>query len=373
MICRNCSADIDPQNERCPYCRKDPRKRNRHGAAGIVIVIVLLLLIAASVFIGFNFDEVKKKVFDILPPEIISVLSPKDSDEENEKTSNSTEKPSETKPAEKVTETKATTAATTTAAKTTSSKTATAKSTTAKTSTTKVSTTKPAEKPKQPKTEKQFNLLNAKIKEYPIRTANGTMVSKRGLIKAEKEQLKNTSQAKFGKFCLQKVSRSPYSWLTIKFSDSTGLVFTGNCATSAVYCKLGKDDYIGEVLGTVILSSDGKYVYSKSKSSYAGKTETDTATVLPTVESKTNPKTETKQSYTVNKNALTEKTSSAKNSTETKAAKESQKSSSYSVYITDSGKKYHKAGCPALSKSKHEISLSNAKSKGYTACKRCRP
>ncbi|MDP2233645.1 MAG: nuclease (SNase), partial [Actinomycetota bacterium] len=43
------------------------------------------------------------------------------------------------------------------------------------------------------------------------------------------------------------------------------------------------------------------------------------------------------------------------------------------VYITDTGAKYHSDGCQYLSKSKHAISLSAAKSSGYTPCSRCNP
>lgn len=41
------------------------------------------------------------------------------------------------------------------------------------------------------------------------------------------------------------------------------------------------------------------------------------------------------------------------------------------VYITKSGSKYHRSGCSYLSKSKIAISLSDAKTRGYTACSRC--
>jgi micrococcal nuclease len=43
------------------------------------------------------------------------------------------------------------------------------------------------------------------------------------------------------------------------------------------------------------------------------------------------------------------------------------------VYITDTGSKYHSSGCSYLRKSKHAISLSSAKSQGYSACSRCDP
>lgn len=41
------------------------------------------------------------------------------------------------------------------------------------------------------------------------------------------------------------------------------------------------------------------------------------------------------------------------------------------VYITDTGTKYHKYGCQYLSQSCIEISLDNALAEGYTACSKC--
>ena len=41
------------------------------------------------------------------------------------------------------------------------------------------------------------------------------------------------------------------------------------------------------------------------------------------------------------------------------------------VYITDTGSKYHQYGCQYLRESCHEVSLSDAQSEGYTACSVC--
>lgn len=43
------------------------------------------------------------------------------------------------------------------------------------------------------------------------------------------------------------------------------------------------------------------------------------------------------------------------------------------VYITKTGEKYHRSGCKYLRKSKISISLSSAKSRGYTPCSICNP
>ena len=45
----------------------------------------------------------------------------------------------------------------------------------------------------------------------------------------------------------------------------------------------------------------------------------------------------------------------------------------YTVYIGQSGTKYHSASCRSLRKSKIAININSAKSRGYTACKLCNP
>lgn len=46
---------------------------------------------------------------------------------------------------------------------------------------------------------------------------------------------------------------------------------------------------------------------------------------------------------------------------------------SVTVYVTNTGKKYHRAGCSYLKKSSNPMSLSSAKAAGYTPCSRCNP
>ncbi|RRA90395.1 hypothetical protein [Paenimyroides viscosum] len=43
------------------------------------------------------------------------------------------------------------------------------------------------------------------------------------------------------------------------------------------------------------------------------------------------------------------------------------------VYVTKTGKKYHKGSCRYLKNSKKEIEKSKAKESGYTACAVCKP
>lgn len=43
----------------------------------------------------------------------------------------------------------------------------------------------------------------------------------------------------------------------------------------------------------------------------------------------------------------------------------------FTVYVTNTGSKYHRAGCQYLSKSCIPISFLDAQNQGYTACSRC--
>jgi hypothetical protein len=43
------------------------------------------------------------------------------------------------------------------------------------------------------------------------------------------------------------------------------------------------------------------------------------------------------------------------------------------VYVTDSGSKYHTDGCRYLKSSKNAITLQQAKERGYTPCSVCNP
>lgn len=43
------------------------------------------------------------------------------------------------------------------------------------------------------------------------------------------------------------------------------------------------------------------------------------------------------------------------------------------VYITNTGERYHVSSCRYLRYSKHPVSLGEAKRRGYTPCKVCQP
>ena len=220
MICRNCSAEIDASFEKCPCCKKDPRKRGYFGKTGIVLIILLLTIVSAAVYGAFNFPRIKNLALSAASRiAAFQITQKRYSDEDNDPSSAPAEDGQVAANAGASSE---------------------------------QSSCEP---------DGSFDLCSAQIKELCVAGADGNTISVRGLITAKKQQLKDITQAQFKSFCLQKITRSRYLWLTIRFEDGTGLVFFGNNATSVVYCKLDENDRIKEILGNILLSDGGNYVY----------------------------------------------------------------------------------------------------------------
>ena len=337
MICRNCSAEIDENSEKCPVCKKDPSLRDYDKKSGkrgpIIIILIAACLLAACIFVGIEISNGQIALPGTTKP--LTTQSSKPvfafSDSETDNTSNSTESEPES-------------------------------------STTQPSTTKPQTSTTKPKTTggeataesttfagTPFSLKDPKIVTINIKDKNKATVAKYGYIFAQKEQIKSLGQKKFYSFCKNTIGKSELKWLTIKFEDSTGLVFIGNDYSFASYCVLDKNDFIGNSLGKVILGdsleyifiSEGKSIKSKPESPKASSNDKTTSAASDTTTEKT-----TKDKATANK-ATTDNTNSE------------------TVYITKSGKKYHRATCSYLTSSKIEIKLSEAKQKGYSPCSRC--
>lgn len=72
-------------------------------------------------------------------------------------------------------------------------------------------------------------------------------------------------------------------------------------------------------------------------------------------------------------NTLNSQVSKYKNSGNKSNNTSSSSESSYTVYITATGSKYHRNGCRYLSRSQISISKSDAISQGYDPCSVCNP
>lgn len=112
--------------------------------------------------------------------------------------------------------------------------------------------------------------------------------------------------------------------------------------------KHGAKVYRTDEVGTIIVTSDGSSIKVNSKA---------TTSVQP-------PANQPKGTQKANGKS-TEKADS-------KSTEKKTESKGDVVYITKTGKKYHRSDCSSLSKSKIEISLKEARKK-YEPCKRCNP
>jgi len=67
------------------------------------------------------------------------------------------------------------------------------------------------------------------------------------------------------------------------------------------------------------------------------------------------------------------KADKAKEESKPQSTTTSQGTQTATVYVTDTGSKYHRYGCRYLRESCHARTLSQAKGQGYTACSVCNP
>ncbi len=114
-------------------------------------------------------------------------------------------------------------------------------------------------------------------------------------------------------------------------------------------CAVEVDD------SSVDYNTPGTYTVTYTTHDGNGNTVTDSAEV--TVNSKPQPKPVSSSSFS----PASSGTNAARSSSE----------SSQTVYITRTGSKYHHAGCQYLRQSQIPISLSDAKTSGYSPCSRC--
>lgn len=114
--------------------------------------------------------------------------------------------------------------------------------------------------------------------------------------------------------------------------------------------SVGANVYRTDECGTIIFTSDGNVITINKKASSIKEN-------APNQSAKGNNKTN-------------DKTTAAAG---TAAAAGKSTTQGQTVYITDTGKCYHTSGCNYLKKSKHAISLKDAKSRGYKPCSKCNP
>ena len=127
-------------------------------------------------------------------------------------------------------------------------------------------------------------------------------------------------------------------------------------ATLSKLQNIGATIYRTDKDGTIIFTSDAKTITVDKKAS----------TVKPQAPPSSNSATGTA-------GVVTGASSKSNGETVSKPTPPANNGDEITVYITDTGKKYHRDGCRYLNKSKHAISLSDAKAQGYEPCSVCDP
>ena len=164
-----------------------------------------------------------------------------------------------------------------------------------------------------------------------VHTTTDSSGGTRAYILFDPADMTSVSEPDYKEFCDTTVAGAKekgYSHFTVDFQNGTGIVYPGCSTAMADYAYL---DGNGQT-GTLIYSIG----YQNGSITYITPTPEPTPTSAPTPEPVSEPVGTT-------------------------------------VYITETGSKYHQDGCQYLSKSQIAISLSDAKSQGYEPCKKCHP
>lgn len=129
--------------------------------------------------------------------------------------------------------------------------------------------------------------------------------------------------------------------------------------------SVGSKVYRTDLLGTIIATSDGSNIsVNKNPSEALAAVPKPTPTPAPAPTPKPEPKPEPTPAPQPTPAPVPEPTP---------APAPQQPAVGNIVYVADSGTKYHRSDCSYLKKSKNEISLEDAISRGYTPCSRCNP
>ena len=177
-----------------------------------------------------------------------------------------------------------------------------------------------------------------KIKESTLLTDNDNSL-KFGLISIEKNTIVNFSKENFTALFDFISEADKFHFITVDLKDGTGLLFTEGNSSLCLYGRITDEMLLSEIYSTIIKDSDSYLI----------------------IENKNDDTTEAVEN-------ISENSDSSEHVTQNNISPDDK---SETVYVTASGKKYHKNGCSYLTSTQRSVSLTEAQSKGYTPCSRC--
>lgn len=162
--------------------------------------------------------------------------------------------------------------------------------------------------------------------------------------------------------CCMLAACSGFTGSTATIAASTSAPLSSSASTPAVTPTLTQTQH--ESTATVpLITTTQPTAIPEAKSL---KKDTDAAKTTTTVKV-----TATSKATTTAKSTSTVKATTSRTTTAAAVAQEPE--SGQTVYITDTGEKYHRSGCRYLKKSAHAIAKDRAIAQGYTPCKVCKP
>lgn len=185
-------------------------------------------------------------------------------------------------------------------------------------------------------------LLNIGVRETSLVNGFGEKIDgTRGYIELDKDSAQNdVSEKDFVEFYKTVVKNSDLNYITIDFSDGTGIVFIPGLK-QAEYCEI---DDTGSNINEI-----GLITWKKNKVTYRTAEEIEAEEAA---EAAVAAAEEEKEQYVEELEEEPKETV---------------------VYITNTGAKYHTGSCRTLKDSKIETTLSSAKAQGYEPCGICNP
>lgn len=174
-------------------------------------------------------------------------------------------------------------------------------------------------------------LLNLNVEEVDYEDFNSGVTLKRAYVKIPHDQWDMCSDEEIAAFFENRISESDATYFTIDFEDETGLYFPGCSRYDALEGTLDKDGRVDDAETQITVETDG--TLTKKDPAPVETEESDEASVVEA--------TEPDNSQVI-------------------------------VYYTNTGSKYHFAGCHTL-KSSHETTIAKAKARGLKPCGVCHP
>lgn len=320
MICRNCSAVIPQDSEICPNCNKYPGRKPEKKKPSALVIVLIVILLGFAVYGFYNIVK-GNPLISVNQTTKADITTNKD---ETTSFSNEEETSQEFDVSQSFTD--------------------------SQNDETDVDFENDSETTSDSSTSDN-PLFSSPISTQYVFEYDEIRTCNRAFINLDKNALKSVTQEQFKDYIFARIYKVNYCWFTIDCGDKTGIVFQSGNFSLISYGEIDELGRIEKLLGYILLKKDGTYVYKSADEITPDFVSEQNTTVSQTTETQI-----AQESQTV----VTDETTSSTQSQP-------------SVFVTQSGKKYHKADCYYLSSAATKMTKEEAIENGYEPCSKCNP